>query len=64
MPPHNVTAHVREDGATRYLFVQNYSDTPVCGISLGNAWKNMESGEVTDTVDLAAFDGKIFKNIV
>ena len=64
MPPHNVTAHVREDGATRYLFVQNYSDTPVCGISLGTAWKNMESGEVTETVDLAAFDGKIFKNIV
>ncbi len=54
---------VSENGANRYLFVQNYSDVPVCGISMGGVWRDLESAEVTDTVDLAAFDVKIFKNI-
>ena len=62
LPP-MVTAHIREDGENKYLFVENYSENRVEGLSLGKEWKNMESGVVSDKVDLEGFDVKIFKNI-
>ena len=59
--PALVTAHVREDGDIRYLFVENYSDTPVTELPLGGTWQDMESGNVADTVNLNAFDVKVLK---
>ncbi|MBQ9783591.1 MAG: beta-galactosidase [Clostridia bacterium] len=59
--PALVTAHVREDGDIRYLFVENYSDTPVTELPLGGTWQDMESGRVADTVSLNAFDVKVLK---
>ena len=61
--PHLVSAHVREDGDIRYLFVENYSDQAVQALPLGRDWLDMESGKVSDTVCLDAFDVKIFKQI-
>lgn len=59
--PESVTAHIRTDGTSDYLFVQNYADVPAENIPLRGMWRNMESGEVTDRVSLSAFDVKIFK---
>lgn len=61
--PNMVTAHIREDGENRYLFVENYSGNKISGLSLGKEWKNMETDEVSDKVDLDCFDVKIFKNL-
>ena len=61
--PAMVSAHIREDGDNRYLFVENYSGKPVRGLSLGGKWKNMESGETAESVDLDIFDVKIFKKL-
>ena len=61
--PNMVTAHIREDGENRYLFVENYSGNEISGLSLGKEWKNMETDEVSDKVDLDCFDVKIFKNL-
>jgi len=62
-PPHNVTAHLREDGDDQYLFVQNYSDAPIQGLPLRGEWKDMESGEKLCAVDLDAFDIRILKKL-
>ncbi|MBE6668220.1 MAG: beta-galactosidase [Ruminococcaceae bacterium] len=62
--PNMVTAHIREDGENRYLFVENYSGTEISGLSLGKEWKDMESGEISNKVDLKDFDIKIFKNLL
>lgn len=59
--PEGVTAHTRSDGTTTYLFVENYSGTPVT-LPLDHAMTDAESGAVTDSVALDAFDVRIFKN--
>ena len=61
--PHMVSAHIREDGDCRYLFVENYSGKKIEKLPLGAKWKSMESGEINESVDLEEFDVKIFKNI-
>ena len=35
----------------------------ISGLYIGKEWKDMESGEVSDKVDLKNFDIKIFKNL-
>lgn len=59
--PVGVTAHKRYDRDTEYLFVENYSGTPVQEIILGGVYRDMESGEETDKASLGNFDVKIFK---
>ncbi len=61
--PDMVSAHMREDGDTKYLFVENYSGNEIKDLALGKLWKNMETGEVSDRVDLDKFDVKIFKKV-
>ncbi|MBO5270816.1 MAG: beta-galactosidase, partial [Clostridia bacterium] len=61
--PKGVTAHMRRDdeNGTEYLFVENYSGTPVTALPLGGVWRDLESGESTEAVSLGNFDVRIFK---
>lgn len=60
--PEGVVATAREDGDTKYIFVQNYSDKDVT-VPLDSECTDLESGEKTDTASLSAFDVKVFKKI-
>ena len=59
--PTDVSAHKRYDGDITYLFVENYSDRRVSGISLDGTYTDMLSGEKCQSVDLDAFHTRIFK---
>ena len=61
--PRMVTAHVREDGDDKYLFVENYSGNEVKELPLGGEYRNMETLEVCSKVDLDGFDVKILKKV-
>lgn len=59
--PTDVSAHKRYDGDITYLFVENYSDRRVSGISLDGTYTDLLSGEKCQSVDLDAFHTRIFK---
>jgi beta-galactosidase len=61
--PEGVVAHIREDGETRYLFLQNFRDEAVANIKLDGTYRNMETGEIASVAQLGAFDVKIFKKL-
>ena len=59
--PEGVVVTAREDGDKKYLFVQNFSETPVT-VDLENCYTDMESGKTESRCSLNAFDVKIYKN--
>lgn len=59
--PCGVSAHMRTDGETEYLFVENYSDDEVKNIELGGTYTDTETGETKTSVDLSAYDGCVLK---
>ena len=56
-----VTAHARYADDRVYLFVENYGDSPVVNVALGDTYTDMESGELLDHVDLEPFGVRVFK---
>lgn len=62
--PQTVTAHKRTDGETVYLFVENYSENTVNNIALGDAYTNMETGEIVRFIDLPAYGVCVLKREV
>ena len=61
--PCGVTAHKRTDGKTEYLFVENYSELPVCALKLQGEWTDMETREKLNTLNMAAFSVKVLKRV-
>ena len=59
--PDLVTVHERNDGDTRYIFVENYSGKEITCLPLGSTWLDLESGLTCDSVSLGKFDVKILK---
>lgn len=60
LPP-LVSAHSREDGEHKYVFVENYSDKQV-KLKTGTVYENILTGEQeSGTVDVDGFGVKIFK---
>ena len=57
---YGVSAHVREDGNDRYVFVENYSDVPAT-VPLGRKMTDLISGKETDVSNLDAYGLGIFK---
>ena len=57
---YGVSAHVREDGSDRYVFVENYSDVPVT-VPLGRKMTDMIADKETDVTKLDAYGLGIFK---
>ncbi|MBR4336599.1 MAG: beta-galactosidase trimerization domain-containing protein, partial [Clostridia bacterium] len=57
---YGVSAHVREDGGDRYVFVENYSDVPVT-VPLGRKMTDLISDNETDVSSLDAYGLGIFK---
>ena len=59
--PEGVTAHSREDGDHKYVFVENYTEYPV-EVELFEAGIDMESLEKTEkTISLTPFGVRIIK---
>ena len=58
--PFGVTATERTDGENRYLFVQNYSGTPLT-LPLDKEYFDMEAKEKVTALSLNAYDMKIIK---
>ena len=61
LPPMGVTAHIRYDEETEYLFVQNYNDTHVDSLNLKGEYVNMETQERISATDIEAFGVRILK---
>ncbi len=59
--PELVTVHERNDGETRYLFLENYSGKEISDFDLGSEWLDLESGETVRSVSLNKFDVRILK---
>ena len=57
---YGVSAHLREDGDDRYVFVENYSDVPAT-IPLGRKMTDLIAGKETDVAKLDAYGLGIFK---
>ncbi len=58
--PFGVTATERTDGENRYLFVQNYSGTPLT-LPLDKEYFDMEAKETVTALSLNAYDMRIIK---
>jgi beta-galactosidase len=59
--PYGVSAHKRTDGETEYLFVENYSDTAVNDVKLGEIYTDMETGTSCDCVSLEKYSAIVLK---
>ncbi len=58
--PHGVTATERTDGKNRYLFVQNFSGTPLT-LPLDKSYFDLEAKETVSAISMEAYDMKILK---
>lgn len=56
-----VTAHARYADGVQYLFVENYADTEAADVALGDAYTDMESGALVDTVTLPPYSIRVLK---
>ncbi|MBQ7600419.1 MAG: beta-galactosidase [Clostridia bacterium] len=59
--PHGFTAHSRQSGGDLYLFCENYSDSPVRDVHLGQQYIDMLTGEKRDTVSLEPYGLAVLK---
>jgi beta-galactosidase len=59
--PNGVTAHLRTDGKTEYLFVENYTEQGVKDILLDSKYEDMLTGERLEKVKLNGYDIRILK---
>ena len=57
---YGVSAHVRQDGNDRFVFIENYSDVSAT-VPLGRKMNDLISGEETDVCKLDAYGLGIFK---
>ena len=61
LPIQGVTAHKRTDGESEYLFVENYGESKVKGVSLDGEYTDMVTGKTVKSVDLDAYSIVILK---
>lgn len=59
--PLGVTAHMRTDEKTEYLFIENYTDEQSGEIALAKPYEDMETGEKVTSVNLPRFGVRILK---
>lgn len=59
-----ITAHMRTDGKTEYLFIENYTDEASGEIALEIPHEDMETGEIVTSVNLPRYGVRILKTKV
>jgi beta-galactosidase len=61
LPIQGVTAHSRTDGENTYLFVENYTDKEIEGLSLGEEFINMITSEKVSSISLEPYSITVLK---
>ena len=61
LPIQGVTAHSRTDGENTYLFVENYTDKKIEGLSLGKEFINMITSEKVSIISLEPYSIAVLK---
>jgi beta-galactosidase len=61
--PHGVSAHSRTDGTHRYVFVENYMDTPAEAIPLHKPMVDLLTGQQVEVCRLPAYGFAILKSL-